>query len=69
VLTTRQLRSNRRLGYFVVAVIGVLLPGIDPVTTAIETVPLWILYELSIWLSVLVERRSGSRELASTEAA
>jgi len=39
------------------------------VTTAIETVPLWILYELSIWLSVLVERRSGSRELASTEAA
>jgi sec-independent protein translocase protein TatC len=69
VLTTRQLRGNRRLGYFVVAVIGVLLPGIDPVTTAIETVPLWILYELSIWLSVLVERRSGSRELASTEAA
>jgi sec-independent protein translocase protein TatC len=68
VLTTRQLRSNRRLGYFVVAVIGVLLPGIDPVTTAIETVPLWILYELSIWLSVLVERRAGSRELAPTEA-
>jgi sec-independent protein translocase protein TatC len=69
VLTTRQLRNNRRLGYFVVAVIGVLLPGIDPVTTAIETVPLWILYEFSIWLSVLVERRSASRELASTEAA
>jgi sec-independent protein translocase protein TatC len=69
VLTTRQLRTNRRLGYFVVAVIGVLLPGIDPVTTAIETVPLWILYEFSIWLSVLVERRSASRELASTEAA
>jgi len=37
------------------------------VTTAIETIPLWILYELSIWLSVLVERRSG-RELAPTQA-
>lgn len=67
VLTTRQLRRNRRMGYFIVAVIGVLLPGIDPVTTAIETIPLLILYELSIWLSVLVERRSG-RELATTQA-
>ncbi len=68
VLTTRQLRSNRRLGYFIVAVVGVLLPGIDPVTTAVETIPLWILYELSIWLSVLVERRTRARELAPTEA-
>jgi sec-independent protein translocase protein TatC len=68
VLTTRQLRHNRRMGYFVVAVVGVLLPGIDPVTTAIEAVPLWVLYELSIWLSVLVERRSRTRELATTQA-
>jgi sec-independent protein translocase protein TatC len=67
VLTTQQLRHNRRIGYFIVAIVGVLLPGIDPVTTAIETIPLWILYELSIWLSVLVERRS-SRELATTQA-
>ncbi len=67
VLTTGQLRRNRRLGYFAVAVVGVLLPGIDPVTTAIETIPLWILYELSIWLSVLVERRYA-RELAATQA-
>jgi sec-independent protein translocase protein TatC len=67
VLTTQQLRRNRRIGYFIVAVVGVLLPGIDPVTTAIETVPLWILYELSIWLSVLLERRSA-RELATTQA-
>jgi len=67
VLTTQQLRGNRRIGYFIVAIVGVLLPGIDPVTTAVETIPLWILYELSIWLSVLVERRSG-RELATTQA-
>jgi sec-independent protein translocase protein TatC len=68
VLTTRQLRRNRRIGYFVVAVIGVLLPGIDPVTTTIETVPLVALYEISIWLSILVERRARSRELAAGEA-
>jgi sec-independent protein translocase protein TatC len=68
VLTTQQLRSNRRLGYFIVAVVGVLLPGIDPVTTAVETIPLWILYESSIWLSVFVDRRARSRELATSEA-
>jgi sec-independent protein translocase protein TatC len=57
ILSTRQLRSNRRMGYFVIACVGVALPGVDPITTVIETVPLWVLYEGSIWLSVLIERR------------
>jgi sec-independent protein translocase protein TatC len=57
ILSSRQLRRNRRMGYFVVAVIGVALPGIDPITTVIEIIPLWLLFEGSIWLSVLVERR------------
>jgi sec-independent protein translocase protein TatC len=60
VLPTRTLRRNRRLGYFIVAVIAVLLPGVDPVTTTLEMVPLMGLYELSIWLGVLVERRWGT---------
>jgi Sec-independent protein secretion pathway component TatC len=38
------------------------------VTTAVETIPLWILYESSIWLSVFIERRARSRELATSEA-
>lgn len=59
VLSTQTLRRNRRLGYFIVAVIAVLLPGVDPVTTTLETVPLVVLYEASIWLAVLVERRSA----------
>jgi sec-independent protein translocase protein TatC len=66
ILTTYTLRHNRRLGYFVVAVIAVLLPGIDPITTTFEGVPLVVLYEGSIWLAVLMERRWGVRE---TEAA
>jgi sec-independent protein translocase protein TatC len=57
VLTTAKLRRNRRLGYFIVLVVGVALPGVDPVTTLMETVPLFVLYEGSIWLSVLVDRR------------
>jgi hypothetical protein len=33
------------------------LPGVDPVTTIIEEIPLFALYEASIWLVVLDERR------------
>jgi sec-independent protein translocase protein TatC len=65
ILSTARLRKERRIGYFVVACIAVALPGIDPVTTAIEAVPLLILYELSIWLSVLFERRAARMEAAS----
>lgn len=65
VVSTDTLRSNRRLGYFIVAVVAVLLPGIDPVTTTLEAVPLIVLYELSIWLAVLVERRASQPEPAS----
>ena len=57
ILSTRQLRPNRRVGYFAVAVLGVALPGVDPFTTVLEILPLWALYEGSIWLSVLLDRR------------
>jgi sec-independent protein translocase protein TatC len=65
VVSTDTLRRNRRLGYFIVAVVAVLLPGIDPVTTILQAVPLIILYEASIWLAVLVERRAARAEPAS----
>jgi len=60
IVSTGRLRRERRVGYFVVAVIAVLLPGVDPVTTIMEMVPLVVLYELSIWLSVLLDRRSAA---------
>ena len=56
-LSSAKLRRNRRIGYMIVAVIAVALPGVDPVTTTIEMVPLLALYEASIWLSVFFERR------------
>jgi sec-independent protein translocase protein TatC len=59
ILKTDQLRKNRRLGYFLVACLAVALPGVDPVTVFLETVPLMILFECSIWLSVLLDRRSA----------
>ena len=57
VLSTRKLRRNRRVGYAVVAAIAVALPGVDPVTTIMEAIPLLVLYELSIWLAVVMEKR------------
>ena len=57
ILTTQRLRRNRRVGYFVVCVAAVLLPGVDPVTTTLQGLPLLVLYEGSIWLAVLMERR------------
>jgi sec-independent protein translocase protein TatC len=65
ILSTSQLRRNRRMGYFIVACVGVALPGIDPVTTVMETLPLWFLFELSIWLSIIAERRAAAAAQAS----
>ncbi len=58
VLTASRLRKDRRLGYFIVAVVALGLPGPDPVTTALELLPMWALFEGSIWLAVIVERRA-----------
>jgi len=57
ILTTQRLRKNRRIAYVLLLVFAILLPTVDPVSLAFETIPLLILYELSIWLSVLMERR------------
>jgi sec-independent protein translocase protein TatC len=65
ILDSRTLRKNRRIGYFVVAAIAVALPGVDPITTCIEIAPLWILFELSIQLSRVVERRRTAANLSA----
>jgi sec-independent protein translocase protein TatC len=57
ITSADRLRKSRRVGYFAMAALAVALPGVDPVTTAMEMVPLFILFETSIWLSVLLERR------------
>jgi sec-independent protein translocase protein TatC len=57
VLTAARLKRNRRIGYFLMLVIAVLLPTVDPVSLALETLPLVILFELSIQLATIMERR------------
>jgi sec-independent protein translocase protein TatC len=63
IITAAKLRRNRRIGYVAMAALAVALPGVDPVTTAFEMVPLMLLFEASIWLSVAFERRWQARAL------
>lgn len=57
VLTSARLRRNRRIAFVLLLVFAILLPTVDPVSLAFEVVPLLLLFELSIWLSVVMERR------------
>jgi sec-independent protein translocase protein TatC len=57
VLTSSQLRGNRSTAFVVLLVFAILLPTVDPVSLAFEVIPLVLLFELSIWLSVFLERR------------
>ena len=57
ILTAAKLRSTWRVGVFTMTVIGVLLPGVDPVSTILSVIPLVSLYLLSIGLASFLEPR------------
>lgn len=57
VLSSAMLRRNRRFGMVGMVSFAILLPTVDPVSLALEVVPLLILFESSIWLSAFMERR------------
>jgi sec-independent protein translocase protein TatC len=69
ILTADRLRSNRRMGWFLAVLGAVLLPTVDLVSLFFETIPILLLFELSIWLSVLMEKRweRGWAEEAAAE--
>jgi sec-independent protein translocase protein TatC len=62
IMTPRQLRANRRYAVLVIAVVAMLLPGTDPVTMLLSMLPLLVLYELSIVLAAILDRRRASAE-------
>jgi sec-independent protein translocase protein TatC len=65
VLSSRTLRRNRRYGYFLTALVALALPGPDLLTTFLELLPMWALFEGSIWLAVFFERRRAKVAPAS----
>jgi sec-independent protein translocase protein TatC len=63
IVTPRQLRKNRSYAIVACAVVAAFLPG-DAVTLVLETVPLYVLYEASILLASVFERRDAARARA-----
>jgi sec-independent protein translocase protein TatC len=57
ILSAARLRGTWRFGIFLMTVIGVLLPGVDPVSTILSVIPLVGLYLLSIALASFLEPR------------
>jgi sec-independent protein translocase protein TatC len=72
IVTTAQLRKNRRYAILVIAIVAALLPGGDPVTMGLLMAPLIALYEGSILLASVLDRRAAraaAREEAEMAAA
>jgi sec-independent protein translocase protein TatC len=58
LVTPKQLRKNRRYAIVACAAVAAFLPG-DAITLVLETVPLYLLYELSILVASFVSRGEG----------
>lgn len=70
ILTAEKMRKNRKIAYVSLTALAVLLPGVDPVLTLMELAPLALLYEITVWLARIFERRwDRARDIAAEEAA
>lgn len=61
IVTPRQLRKARRYAIVVCALVAAILPG-DVTTMVLETLPLYLLYELSVLLASVLAKRRAARE-------
>jgi sec-independent protein translocase protein TatC len=66
LVTPRQLRRNRRYAVLACGLVAAVLPG-DAITMLLETLPLYFLFEFSVLVASLAERRSAAR-LAKSRA-
>ena len=66
VLTQEMLRAGRRYALVIVLVISAFITPPDPWSQVLMAIPLMGLFELSIWLTGVVERRRA-REIAAEE--
>jgi sec-independent protein translocase protein TatC len=63
VITPRQLRSHRRYAAAACAALAAFLPG-DAITMLLETLPLYLLFEVGVLVADIAERRAGRRGVA-----
>ena len=65
IVTPRQLRRHRRYAILACGLVAAVLPG-DAVTMLLETVPLYLLFEASVLLASLSERRQRAPSTNAT---
>lgn len=69
VLPSERLRGNRGRCYVALTGLAVLLPGVDPVMTLMQMVPLAVLFEATLIVGRLFERRWAAAPLEPDAAA
>jgi sec-independent protein translocase protein TatC len=67
VINSRTLTKNWRYATVIIAVIAAAMPGADPVTTGLETLPLVILFIASIVMLKIADRRAAARAAAEAQ--
>ena len=62
IMSSALMRRHWRISIVVLAVVAMLLPGVDPISFIVEFIPLLVLYGLSYFIVVAVERARGADE-------
>jgi sec-independent protein translocase protein TatC len=68
IVSAAQLRRNRRYALLACGAVAAFLPG-DAITMLLETIPLYLLFELSLVLARIGERRAAVRAEAAESGA
>src|SRR5699024_5316508 len=61
VITPQFLRKMRKYAYFILLIVGALVTPPDVILQLTVAIPLFLLYEISIYLSVIVFRKKQRR--------
>jgi sec-independent protein translocase protein TatC len=63
IMTPAYMRANRKYAVIIILVVGAIITPPDPLSQSIVAIPLYILYEVSIFVSAMELRRKAKREL------
>jgi sec-independent protein translocase protein TatC len=68
IVTPQFLRQYRKHAVVVILITGAIItPSPDPLSQSLISIPLYILYEISIWISAMELKRKEKRELAELQ--
>jgi sec-independent protein translocase protein TatC len=67
IITSDTLKQKRRYAIVIVFIVAAIVTPPDPISQCTLAFPLLVLYEASVWLSVMVERNRDKREKEERE--